>query len=336
MPRYLLILWTLPQGRRQRGEVKNRSPLDFLKQDEKTMTEENQQGKHKSSTLFRGLAVIVMLVVTALFVTMLVTGDKYDFAFALTVMFWSPVVLVSLVILIFNIVLLCKPQIRDTFNLVIVLLGLLNILLLVGVCIHDNYLSKQVDSEHLVSHYQTHEAEIWDLAEYTRAAMDSGAWMRLEFDGKKIEMFHTQPVGDTVSNNWREYGGPSLPASIGSRIGVTPDEIEHIREKMKTAGCISIELTNYGTATSANHYGEKRHEFDHIIIGRKRFAMSAYYYVLFRQPMTDSTWNYLLEDDCTRIPICDTMALEYGSPAFGDICYPRKNEILKQLNLKKR
>lgn len=37
-----------------------------------------------------------------------------------------------------------------------------------------------------------------------------------------------------------------------------------------------------------------------------------------------------------RIPICDTMALEYGSPAFGDICYPRKNEILKRLNLKKR
>ena len=218
----------------------------------------------------------------------------------------------------------------------IVLMGLLNILLLVGVCIHDKYLFKQVDSEQLVSHYQTHEAEIWDLAEYTRAAMDSGAWMRLEFDGKKIEMFHTQPVGDTVSNNWREEGSPSLPASIGNRIGVTPDEIEHIREKMKTAGCISIELTNYGTATSVNHHGEKRHEFDHIIIGRKRHSMSAYYYVLFRQPMTDSIWNYLLEDDCTRIPICDTMALEYGSPAFGDICYPRKNEILKRLNLKKR
>lgn len=33
------------------------------------MTEKNTEGKRKNSTLFRGLAVIVMLVVTTLFVT---------------------------------------------------------------------------------------------------------------------------------------------------------------------------------------------------------------------------------------------------------------------------
>lgn len=302
------------------------------------MTEENKEKKHIILTGGRGLAIIVMALVTALFITMLVTGDKFDFLFVITAAFWGPIVLVSLATLIFNIVRLCKPQIRDSFNRVIVLWGLTNILLFACDWIHGNHLSKQVDAKHLVRHYETHKTEIWDLAEYTRSVMDSGAWMSLEFDGKTIERFHTKPVEDTVSNNWREFRGSSLPPSIGSRIGVAPDEIECICKKMKAAGCISIELKNYGTATSDNYQGEMRSvdEFDQIIIGRKRHSMSAYYYVLFRQPMSNNTWNYLLEDDVTRIPICDSMALEYGSPAFGDMSYPRKKEIVKLLNLKER
>ena len=52
--------------------------------------------------------------------------------------------------------------------------------------------------------------------------------------------------------------------------------------------------------------------------------------------MSDSTWNHLLLDDCTRIPVCDTMVLEYGSPAFGSECYPQRDEIVRRLNLKER
>ena len=77
-------------------------------------------------------------------------------------------------------------------------------------------------------------------------------------------------------------------------------------------------------------------DVDIVEIGRKRYMMSAYYYNLSRYRMSDSTWNDLLLRDCTRIPICDTMALEYGSPAFGSECYPIKGKIVGRLNLKEK
>ena len=77
-------------------------------------------------------------------------------------------------------------------------------------------------------------------------------------------------------------------------------------------------------------------DVDYIIIGRCRYMMSMYFYDLYRHPMSDTLWNELLLDDVTSIPICDTMALEYGSPAFGDISYPQRDKIIKQLNIKKR
>lgn len=76
-------------------------------------------------------------------------------------------------------------------------------------------------------------------------------------------------------------------------------------------------------------------EYDWGNIGRNRHPMSMYFYVLFRHPMSDSTWNKMLENE-TLIPVNDTMALEYGSPAFGSTGYPQREVIIKRLNIKGR
>lgn len=278
-----------------------------------------------------------MLLISALFIAMLIAGEEFDLLFAFTAIFWLPLLPIGLGVLIFNIIRFCNPQKRTTHSRIVVIWGAANILLAIGVWLQDKHSSSQVDADNLIAHYEQHEAEIWDAAEYARSAMDSGAWMRLEFDGKNVEMFHTCPAGDTVSNNWREYHGPSLDAaSIGRRIGLTPDEIEGIRQRLNAAGCVSIELKNYGTADSVTSHGKTRpvSDVDFITIGRCRHSMSMYFYNLYPHPMSDTTWNYLLLSDETRIPVCDTMALEYGSPAFGSFSYPLKDKIIRRLGLK--
>ena len=280
-----------------------------------------------------------MLLISALFIAMLIAGEEFDLLFAFTAIFWLPLLLIGLGVLIFNTIRFFNPQKRTNRSRIVVIWGAANILLAIGVWLQDKHSSSQVDAVNLIAHYEQHETEIWDAAEYARSAMDSGAWMRLEFDGKDVAMFHTCPAGDTVSYKWREYRGPSLDAaSIGRRIGLMPDEIEGIRQRLDAAGCVSIELKNYGTADSVTSHGKIRpvSDVDFIIIGRCRHSMSMYFYNLYPHPMSDTTWNYLLLSDETRIPVCDTMALEYGSPAFGDISYPLKKEIIKQLKLTAR
>ncbi|MBP5189894.1 MAG: hypothetical protein J6031_03135 [Bacteroidales bacterium] len=299
---------------------------------------ENTVRQRKWNVFGRVLAGVVLGLITIFFAAMLVTDGDTTFLFALTAIIWLPLVLIGLIVFVCNVVLLCNPETRDAFHLAIVIWGVVNILILFCVLSRNNFRMEQVDAEHLIAHYEQHEAEIWDLAEYTRAAMDSGTWMRLEFDGRKVEMFHTETADGEMINRWHSSEEPPLDAdSIGSRIGLTHDEIEGIRQRLESAGCISIDLKNYGTADSINHYGKmhKIDEYDYVTIGRKRHMMSMYFYVIFRHPMSDSTWNSLLNNE-TCIPVCDTMALEYGSPAFGSIGYPLKKEIVERLGLKER
>ena len=285
----------------------------------------------------RPVAGFVMLLSTVLLFMMLVTGEKWSILFAFTALFWLVLLLVGLAIVITNTVLLFYHP-KERYHRIIVIWGAVNILLFAGVGVRYAHKSKLVDAEHMIAYYEEHEAEIWDLAEYTRSAIDSGTWLRLEFDGDKVEMFHTRTAHGT-DFNWSENDKQSLDAeSIGKYIGLTHSEIEGIRQRMKAAGCISIELTNHGSSNAIISHGETYNadEFDRVTIGYKRHFMSMYLYVLNRYPMSDSTWNHMLHSDVARIPICDTMSLEYGSPAFGDDRYPNRDKVIKRLNIKER
>ncbi len=289
---------------------------------------------------------MVKTLVSMVLIAMCVTTGKegFDFFFALTVLLWLPLFIVTLLIT------LCNLRMRDTYQRAIVLWGAANLLLLGLSWWLDNRLSNQVEADNLVAHYCDHERELWDLVDYTRAAMDRGAYMDIEFDGRKVERFHTETANGEHKGGWSSQG-PINPVEIGASIGLNQDEIEGIRQRLKAADCISISLTNYGMdngisipmttygmADTVAACGNRRalRDIDIVTIGRMRYMLSAYYYNLYRYPMSDSTWNYLLLDDCTRIPVSDTMVLEYGSPAFGSECYPLKTEIVSHLGLKKK
>ncbi len=307
---------------------------------------EPRQKEKKIVTFGRSLAILVKTLVTMVLIAMCVTTGKegFDFFVALTIVLWLPLLIVGLIIT------LCNIRMRDTYQRAIVLWGVGNVLLVGLSWWLDNRLSNQVEADNLVAHYCEHERELWDLVDYTRAAMDSGAYLDIEFDGRKVERFLTHTADGEYKGGWSSQG-PINAVEIGASIGLMEDEIEGIRQRLKAADCISISLTNYGLdngvsipmttygmADSVAACGNRRtvRDINIVEIGRMRYMMSAYYYNLYRHPMSDSTWNHLLLDDCTRIPVCDTMVLEYGSPAFGSECYPQRDEIVRRLNLKER
>lgn len=291
--------------------------------------------EEKEMTFWRSAAIGVKVLATMLLAAMCVTTGnvEMEFFFAITILLWIPLLLLAFVITI------CNVRMRDTYQRVVFLWGVGNLLLFSLTWWLESRQADEVEVDGLVAHYCEHERELWTLADYTRSAMDSGAYLDLQFDGDKVEHFHTRVAGGEFVYRW-ETAGPIDAVEVGATIGLTADEIEGIRQRLKDLDCFCIALSDYnGLADdSVTVYGRRRavRDVDIVTIGRKRYGMSAYYYNLYRQPMSDSTWNELLVDDCTRIPVNDTLALEYGSPAFGDICYPCKADIVRRMNLNEK
>jgi len=291
--------------------------------------------EEKGMTFWRSAAIGVKVLVTMLLAAMCVTTGnvEMEFFFAITILLWIPLLLLAFVITI------CNVRMRDTYQRVVFLWGVGNLLLFGLTWWLESRQADEVEVDGLVAHYCEHERELWTLADYTRSAMDSGAYLDLQFDGDKVEHFHTRVAGGEFVYRWKT-AGPIDAVEVGATIGLTADEIEGIRQRLKDLDCFCIALSDYnGLADdSVTVYGRRRavRDVDIVTIGRKRYGMSAYYYNLYRQPMSDSTWNELLVDDCTRIPVNDTLALEYGSPAFGDICYPCKADIVRRMNLNEK
>jgi hypothetical protein len=66
-----------------------------------------------------------------------------------------------------------------------------------------------------------------------------------------------------------------------------------------------------------------------IEIGFRRVSMSAYYFVIFPDSMGEENYrNYM--NDVGYIPYNHRVVFEYGSPAFGDMTFPGRDEYLKK------
>ena len=105
-----------------------------------------------------------MLLISALFIAMLIAGEEFDLLFAFTAIFWLPLLLIGLGVLIFNTIRFFNPQKRTNRSRIVVIWGAANILLAVGVWLQDKHSSSQVDAVNLIAHYEQHETEIWDAA----------------------------------------------------------------------------------------------------------------------------------------------------------------------------
>ena len=100
-----------------------------------------------------------------------------------------------------------------------------------------------------------------------------------------------------------------------SVVGLTEEEYDGIRSRLKAMGCIGLEASrNYPEYTS---------------IWFRRVGAGMYSYILHPQPFTDDEKEKILED-YTICPYNDHVLFEYGGPAWGSDNFPQKDKYLKK------
>lgn len=100
-----------------------------------------------------------------------------------------------------------------------------------------------------------------------------------------------------------------------SVVGLTEEEYDGIRSRLKAMGCIGIEASrNYPESTS---------------IWFRRVGAGMYRYILSTQPFTDDEKEKILEN-YTICPYNDHVLFEYGGAAWESDDFPRKDKYLKK------
>ena len=156
----------------------------------------------------------------------------------------------------------------------------------------------------MARNYDKHQNEMADLLNYTRNACDTPCYIQLEWEHNKLSRFHIQVEGQKGSDNWNvsDMKRDSLMASIG----LTKEEFETIRKKMKDCHCIWLEIHD-----SQNYY-----EQSYCSLGYKRVVMFAYSYHIFDVPPSDSFQKELAEA-CQLIRYNERVFFEFAGGAIG-------------------
>ena len=123
-------------------------------------------------------------------------------------------------------------------------------------------------------------------------------------------------------NTFRIFVNQAFPSrdkvdSLATVIGLNREVLNGIHERLHKAGCHSIRIIRQdGT-------------YDVATFLFRRDMLSAYYYDIHKEAMTETEMEAVDADDCTRIVFNPHVCFVYGSPAFGDICFPGKQEYLE-------
>ena len=221
-------------------------------------------------------------------------------------------------------------RLRTPFHRVMVAWGILNMLLAAIVITETRRAARAVNPDEMVACYHRHSDELRSLADYAWHAVDPGAWMYLEFEKGKVSIF-------SVPGELNSHDNIDVDACCQA-VGLSDEEFDEIHRRLDMLGCISVELSR---APEVRPYDfsdlTAQRDTGCVNIGRGRWIMSKYDFRIYLAPMSDSTWNYLLSPSCCElIPVCDSMALLYGSPAFGSTCFPKREHYIGKWNLTAR
>lgn len=241
------------------------------------------------------LKLIPALLVTAAIIAL--WYDDFVILLLLVFLFWLfiPIAVAAIYFLV------KARRCRNTYEKVTVAWGILNLLLLVGtyvwLCLNNP------NAERLAKHYDSHRDDLSRLVQYTRQAIDPGAYIHLEFEHGKASIFHVQAPSDPlVSQHWDD--AERNKDSIMAVVGLTPSEYKEIHRLLRQAGCIGITLSSNCDDDSTT------------VVDWRRDLMGMYSYILFDRPTTpqeDSTFR----TDPMFIPYTDRVVLQYSGGAIG-------------------
>lgn len=162
--------------------------------------------------------------------------------------------------------------------------------------------------EIMESYYEDHKADLDSLSRYASRILDDGCSFHLEFKDGNVAIFHAWKNGEG-SNNWDV--GSSKAKELCEFVGIDKQEFRELKKRLDDLGCISVNASS--TAS------------DPVRIGFRRVMMSEYFFVVY----ADSMGNEMFKKYCDGemyIPYNERVVFEYGSPAFGSMSFPGKQE----------
>ena len=169
----------------------------------------------------------------------------------------------------------------------------------------------------MAEHYEKHKAEMEEFCDYMQSALADSTSVTLEFKGNRLEMFHVAGAdADRYSNFWNEEARGKRD-SLMAVVGLTMDEYNGIRKRLKSMGCIGVEASRITPDCTALWF--------------RRVGMGMYDYVLYSRSLSDEEKEKVLED-YSIIPYNDHVLFRYGSGAIGSDAFPSgtKEKFLKK------
>ena len=154
------------------------------------------------------------------------------------------------------------------------------------------YPQRRCDPYIMQSYYESHKAELDSLCNYARSIVNDGYDYHVEFeDGVNIR-------------------------SLKKEMGIDDKELKELKSRLDALGCFSVRVSSKNNGA--------------VEIGFRNVSMSGYYFVIFPDSMGNEKYKHYLED-VRYIPYNHRVVFEYGSPAFGDMIFPGRDEYLKKL-----
>jgi hypothetical protein len=169
----------------------------------------------------------------------------------------------------------------------------------------------------MAEHYEKHKAEMEEFCNYMQSVLDDSTSVRIEFKGNRLEMFQVADEdAGTYSGYWDEEAREKRD-SLMAVVGLTMDEYNGIRKRLKSMGCIGVEASRITSDCTALWF--------------RRVGMGRYDYVLYSRSLSDEEKEKVLED-YSIIPYNDHVLFRYGSGAIGSDAFSSgtKEKFLKK------
>ncbi|SFG49926.1 hypothetical protein [Prevotella sp. KH2C16] len=266
---------------------------------------QNEENKGCLSGIGLMLGYLCMLGTAALIATWWADDFMATLITAFLFWLWIPILIGAVIAFILSF------RLKTLHHKILFGLGIINILL-ISAYLWIQAPRQDCSADIMAEHYEHHKEGMRELEAYARQALDSGAYIHLEFDGQHIPIFHVQACSDSlISSHWDADG---LADSLRAVVGLTADEMEGLRKRLTDLGCISVDINQ---------------SVPGINIGFRRVGLGMYFFRLYDKPMTATQWQAEMDAE-EDVPYNRQVVFEYGAGAIGSMAFPGKDEYLQR------
>lgn len=164
------------------------------------------------------------------------------------------------------------------------------------------------------TYYEAHKADLDSLSRYANSILDDSCSFELEFENGKVAMFHAWKNGEG-SSNWDVES--SKVKELCDFVGIDKQEFRGLKKRLDDLGCISVAASS---STS-----------EPVEIGFRRVMMSAYSFLVYPDSMGNEKYEEYYDSEM-YIPYNGRVVFVYGSPAFGSMNFPGREEYMNRSN----